>query len=240
MTPSSRTFSAFASSVAPVVVMSTMSSAWPAAGAPSVAPRALDDAVIADVVRCEEAAGQIHVLRRDAHALSALDAVGGGNVLEIDHAAHVDPGARHRHDDIGVAEAERRQQLDPLVGVRNSLAHEILARDAHVNGARGKLRRDLTRREERDLDIVEAFQGAAIIAYAAPAHDVETGAREKCVGIVLQPPLRGHGKDQRRARTVAAVHCSSPVSGPLRRSSQMAAPTAGMSSDAPSKRSRRS
>ena len=39
ITPSSRTFSALAASVAPVVVMSTMSSAPPAAGAPSVAPR---------------------------------------------------------------------------------------------------------------------------------------------------------------------------------------------------------
>jgi hypothetical protein len=39
MTPSSRIFSALAASVAPVVVMSTMSSAEPAPGAPSVAPR---------------------------------------------------------------------------------------------------------------------------------------------------------------------------------------------------------
>ena len=38
ITPSSRIFSALAASVAPVVVMSTMSSACPAAGAPSVAP----------------------------------------------------------------------------------------------------------------------------------------------------------------------------------------------------------
>ena len=38
MTPSSTTFSALAASVAPVVVMSTISSAVPAAGAPSVAP----------------------------------------------------------------------------------------------------------------------------------------------------------------------------------------------------------
>ena len=39
MTPSSSVFSALAASVAPVVVMSTISSAAPAAGAPSVAPR---------------------------------------------------------------------------------------------------------------------------------------------------------------------------------------------------------
>ncbi len=38
ITPSSTTFRAFAASVAPVVVMSTMSSALPAAGVPSVAP----------------------------------------------------------------------------------------------------------------------------------------------------------------------------------------------------------
>jgi hypothetical protein len=39
MVPSSSTFRPFAASVAPVVVMSTISSAVPAAGAPSVAPR---------------------------------------------------------------------------------------------------------------------------------------------------------------------------------------------------------
>ena len=39
ITPSSITLSALAASVAPVVVMSTISSALPAAGAPSVAPR---------------------------------------------------------------------------------------------------------------------------------------------------------------------------------------------------------
>ena len=39
ITPSSSVFSALAASVAPVVVMSTISSAAPAAGAPSVAPR---------------------------------------------------------------------------------------------------------------------------------------------------------------------------------------------------------
>ena len=39
ITPSSSTFRALAASVAPVVVMSTISSAAPVAGAPSVAPR---------------------------------------------------------------------------------------------------------------------------------------------------------------------------------------------------------
>ena len=39
MTPSDKTFRWFAFSVEPVVVMSTITSAEPAAGAPSVAPR---------------------------------------------------------------------------------------------------------------------------------------------------------------------------------------------------------
>ena len=120
MTPSSSVFSPFAASVAPVVVMSTMSSAAPAAGAPSVAPEALDDAIIGDAVFGEEAAGEVHVFGRDPHPLAAPGAKGGGHVLEIGHGAHVDPGLRRGDHHIGVAEAERRKQLEPRVRVRRS------------------------------------------------------------------------------------------------------------------------
>ena len=53
----------------------------------------------------------------------------------IGHGAHVDPGLRHRDDDIGKAEAEAFDQHDALVGVGDHLAHQILAGDAEVDGA---------------------------------------------------------------------------------------------------------
>ena len=61
MTPSSITLSPLAASVAPVVVMSTISSAVPAAGAASVAPRLSTMQIIDDAVVGEEAAREIGV-----------------------------------------------------------------------------------------------------------------------------------------------------------------------------------
>ena len=220
ITPSSSTFSALAASVAPVVVMSTMSSAPPAAGAPSVAPEALDDAIVADAVLGEKAAGQIDVFGRDPHPLAAPGAEGGGDVLEIGHGAHVDPGLRRGDDDIGAAEAERRQQSEALVGVGDLLAHEILAGDAEMRGAGGELADDFGRREKRDLDAGEAGDRAAIIARAAPLHEFEARAGEEGGGVLLQPPLRGNREDQRGGRG----HLSAPGAA----IDKIAAPTAGM------------
>ena len=66
---------------------------------------------------------------------SCLQAERGGDIVEIGHGAHVDPGLRHRHDDIGVAEAERLEQHDARVGVGDHLAHQVFAGDAEMHGA---------------------------------------------------------------------------------------------------------
>ena len=87
---------------------------------------------------------------------AAPGAKGGGDIVEIGHGAHVDPGLRHGDDDIGVAKAERRQQLDCAVGVGEGLAHEIFAGDAEMHVAGGELRDDFGSREEGDLDTVDA------------------------------------------------------------------------------------
>ncbi len=55
----------------------------------------------------EEAAGQIDVFGRHPHPLAAPRAIMRGDVLEIRHRAHVDPGLRRGDDDIGAPEAER-------------------------------------------------------------------------------------------------------------------------------------
>ena len=58
-------------------------------------------------------------------------------------------------------------QQHALVGVDDAFAHQILAGDAEMHRAARQLRGDLARREIGDLDIVEAVDGAAIVAGAA-------------------------------------------------------------------------
>ena len=124
------------------------------------------------------------------------------------------------------------------VGVGDLLAHEVLAGDAEMRGAGGELADDLGRREKGDLDARQPGDGAAIVARAAPLHEFEPGAGEERRGVLLQPPLRGHGEDQRRLAVSFGLggHARSPAIG--RRSIQIAAPTAGMSLAAPSRRAR--
>ena len=71
MVPSSTTLSPLAASVVPVVVMSTISSAVPAAGAPFGGAEAFDDAVVDHAVLGEEAAREVHVFGGDPHAAVA-------------------------------------------------------------------------------------------------------------------------------------------------------------------------
>ena len=161
-------------------------------------PEALDDAIVGDAVLGEKAPGEIDVFGRDPHPLAAPGAIGGGDVLEIGHGAHVDPGLRRGDDDIGAAEAERRQQLEPRIGVGDLLAHQILAGDAEMGGAGGELADDLGGRKKGDLDAGQTGDGAAIVARAAPLHEFETGAGEKGRGVFLQPALRGDRQNEGR------------------------------------------
>ena len=147
------------------------------------------------------------------------------DVLEIGHVAHVDPRLRRRDHDIGAPEAERRQHHELGLDVGDMLAHEILAGHADMRRPRGQLPDDLGRGQEGDLHPVEPRDGAAIIAHAAPLHDLQPRAREIFVGVFLQAPLRGHGNGERHG-------AASTVS----RSSQIAAPTAGVACEAPSLR----
>ena len=54
-----------------------------------------------------------------------------------------------------------------LVGIGNAFTQQILAGDAEMHHAARQLRGDFARREIGDLDIVEAGDGAAIVARAA-------------------------------------------------------------------------
>ena len=97
---------------------------------------ALDDPVIGDALLGKEAAGEVHVFGRNPHLAAAAGAKIGRDLVEIGHGAHVDPGLRHRHDDVGVAEAKRRQHLDRLVRIRDLLADQVLAGDAEMGRPR--------------------------------------------------------------------------------------------------------
>ena len=108
-----------------------------------------------------------------------LEAEGGGDVVEIGHVAHVDPGLRHGDDDIGEAEAELIDEHDLPVGIEDHLAHQVLAGDAEMHGALAELRGDFRRREIGDLDAVEAGDGAAIVARAARLDEFEARSARK-------------------------------------------------------------
>ena len=199
MTPSSTIFSPLAASVAPVVVMSTISLGGAGGRRAFGRARAFDDAVVDDAVLREEGARQVHVFGRHPHLAVMGLAERGGDVVEVGHGAHVDPGLRHRHHDIGKAEAEALDQHHFAVGVGDHLAHQILAGDAEMHGARRELRGDFGGREIGDLDAVEPGDGAAIVARPARLDQREAGAREEGFGVFLQPAFRRHGEHQRRA-----------------------------------------
>ncbi len=125
-----------------------------------------------------------------------------------------------------MAEAEPFQQHHLAVGGGDHFPHQVLAGDAEMHRAGGERFGDFGGGEERHLDAVEPRQGAAIIARTARLDEVEAGAGEERLGILLQPAFRRHRKDER------AHAMRSPLSA-ARRSIHAASPTAGTGSVLP-------
>ena len=94
--------------------------------------------------------------------------------------AHVDPGLRHGDDDVGVAEAERRQQLDRCVGIGDALADEVLAGDAEMGAARRRAGRTISEAERNSTSTSGTpAMRAAIVARAARLATSASPARAK-------------------------------------------------------------
>ena len=179
--------------------------------------------------RFEASGSELTTSRRDPHAAIVLGAEASGDVVEIGHGADVDPGLRHRDHDIGGAETEAVDHEHALLGVGNAFAHEVFAGDAEMHRAAREIRRDFARREIGDLDIVEAGNGAAVVARAAGFRQHQAGAGEEGLGIFLQPPLGGDGENERDA------HALPPFLPALTSAStQIEKPTAGIGSREPS------
>ncbi len=81
---------------------------------------AFDDAVIGNAGTREEGARQRDIFGGDAQAAAMALEEGGADIVEIGHGGDIDPGLRHRHHDIGMAEAQRLQQRDAAVEMRAS------------------------------------------------------------------------------------------------------------------------
>ena len=124
------------------------------------------------------------------------DAEFGRDLVEIGHGADVDPGLRHCDDDRGLAEAERRQQLDLSSRVGKALADQILAGDAEMGAAAGELVGDLGSREVAHLYIGHADELAAIVARASALRELQSRPGEERGGVLLQAAFRGHGEDE--------------------------------------------
>ena len=90
---------------------------------------------------------------------------------------------------------------------------------------------DLARREIGDLDIVEAGDGAAIVARAARLGQRKPGAGEEGFGVFLQAALGGNGEDEGRGHD-ALPRGGLPIC--VRVSIQTENPTAGIGVAAPS------
>ena len=193
------------------------------------------DAIISDAFFRKKAPCAVDVFGGHAHPLAPPGAEGGGHVFKVGHGAHVDPGLRHSHNHVGVAKTQRREQRHVVFGIGKAFAHKVLAGDAKVRGAGGKLLHDLGGRQEGHFNAGDFAQHAAIIACAAPLHKVEARAGEKRERVLLQASLGGDGQHQRRG-FAGLAHSAAPAFGSIRRSHQMAAPTAGISAPAPSAR----
>ncbi len=194
---------------------------------------AFHNPVVDDAVRGEEVAGQVDVFGRDPHPPVVLGTEAGGDVVEIGHGAHIDPGLRHRHHHVGAAKAEAFDQGDALVGIDDALADQVFAGDAEMHGATRQIGGDLAGRQIGDLDIVEPGNGAAIVTGAAGLGQVQAGAREEVFGVFLQAALGGNGENERRGHDALPA---TEVAGPdlVSASIQIAKPTAGIGSGAPS------
>ncbi len=113
------------------------------------------------------------------------------------------------------------------VGIGHLLAHEVFAGDAEMHRALRQQQRDFRSRQVGDLDAAHALDRAAIVAFAARLDELEPGAREERVGVLLQPALGGHRDDE------GAAHDGLPQAA--RRSIQTPNPTAGIGVVLPSR-----
>ncbi len=117
---------------------------------------------------------------------------------------------------------------DALVGVRDALAHQVLAGDAEMDRAARQLRGDLAGREIGDLDIVEAGDGAAIIARAARLRRASGPARaKKASAFSCRRPLEGTATNEGRGHARSCAPATPLRSGA---STQTEKPTAGSAS----------
>ncbi len=91
---------------------------------------------------------------------------GGADVVEIGHGRNVQPGARHRHDDVGESESQGLQQGDRGLGVGDAVADEVFAGYAKMHFARAQRGCDIGRRHQLDIDAGMPDELRAIVARA--------------------------------------------------------------------------
>ena len=91
-----------------------------------------------------------------------------------------------------MAEAEADAEFDALRSASGrSSRHQVFAGDAEIDRADADFAGDFGGRQEGDLDIVQAFDAAAIGAVVADGDDLHAGAFEDRRGVVLHPALGG-------------------------------------------------
>ena len=144
--------------------------------------------------------------------------------VEVVQCAHIDPGAGDGEDEVGMAEAQLGQLLDPVFPLAQLLADEVGAGDAEMDAACRQFAGDFAGGEQHQLDIVDAVDEARVFAVGAGAAQFDAAGAEPFEGLFHQPALGGDAK--------LHAHAAPPRS--MTRPGRMTPPTAGISRPRPS------
>src|SRR5690606_35407707 len=144
--------------------------------------RTLDDAVFGNAVFGEVAAREVDVFGGHPQPAAVPGAEVRGDVGEVDHLLHVDPGVGHRHHHVGLAEAEAAHEQHVLLAIFGRLVDEIGAGHADIDAAEDQLPGDLRGGVEAHRYLRLVLDGADIGAGAAGAGDGQPRGGERLAG----------------------------------------------------------
>src|SRR5262249_60172867 len=123
-------------------------------------------------------------------------------------------GLRYRDHHIGKTKSQSGDQDHAFVGLRDHLAHQILASDAEMHRALAELLGDFRCRKICNLDTVESGNGAAIVARAARLDELQPGTGEEVLRVLLQPALGGDSENEPPAHDAPPAAVSSSMQPP--------------------------
>ena len=145
----------------------------------------------------EETARQLGIFGGHAHAAATARGIGGADIVQIGHGRNINPILRHRHHDIGKAEAHGADQMHAGFQLGRFFAQQVFAGDAQMDIARQHRSRDLAGRQQHDVNAGQAGKAGAIAARPCGLFDHQAGFGKPGIASLFEPPLGGNGDDKR-------------------------------------------